>query len=242
MVLCDKLALVTGASGGVGSAIARALASEGCGLHLVGRDAGRLEQTAAAAREAGAASTKVHALDLELDEPLQRLLHSLSRESVPIDILVHSGGAYQRAEAAAATPEDFDRQYKVNLRAAFLLTQSLLTPLRARRGDIVFINSTQGLNASAAVSQFAATQHGLTALADALRLELSKDGVRVLSLHLGRTATPRQERIFAAEGRPYQPERLIQPEDVATIVVAALRLPHRAQVMRLVMGTTERFY
>jgi NADP-dependent 3-hydroxy acid dehydrogenase YdfG len=241
-VLRDKVALVTGASGGVGGAVALALAAEGCALHLVGRDADRLAQTEIAARMAGANGTKGHALDLESDELLQQLQHSLSREAVPIDILVHSGGAYHRAEFAAATPEEFDRQYRVNLRAAFLLTQFFLPQLRSRQSDIVFINSTQGLSASATVSQFAATQHGLTALADALRLELSDDGVRVLSLHLGRTATPRQERIFATEGRRYEPDRLIQPEDVASIVVAALRLPRRAQVMRIVMGTTERFY
>ena len=69
--------------------------------------------------------------------------------------------------------------------------------LISRQGDVVFINSTQGVAASGDVGQFAATQHAMRGVADSLRAEVNGDGVRVTTLHVGRTATQRQERIFA---------------------------------------------
>jgi len=70
-------------------------------------------------------------------------------------------------------------------------------------------------------------------VADAVRTELNADGVRVLTVHLGRTATARQARIFALEGRPYSANLLVQPEDVADMVLAALRLPRTAEVTEI---------
>lgn len=145
-------------------------------------------------------------------------------------MLVHCAGAYARAEFASAEIEDFDRQYVANVRAPYLLTQLLLPALRASRGQIVFVNSTVGLSAGANVSQFAATQHALKAIADSLRDEVNADGIRVLSVYAGRTATPRQARIHEMEGTPYAPERLLQPEDVAAVIVSALTLPRTAEV------------
>jgi NAD(P)-dependent dehydrogenase (short-subunit alcohol dehydrogenase family) len=94
----------------------------------------------------------------------------------------------------------------------------------------VFINSSQGLAASPGVGQYAAAKHGLRAVADSLRGEVNDRGTRVLSVHVGRTATPMQERIFAMEGRAYAPERLMQPEDVGQVVLAALVLPRTAEM------------
>jgi NADP-dependent 3-hydroxy acid dehydrogenase YdfG len=75
----------------------------------------------------------------------------------------------------------------------------------------------------------------MRAVADSLREEVNADGVRVLSLFLGRTATDRQRAIFAMEGRPYPAERLIQPEDVAEAVLAMLRLPRTVEATQLTL-------
>jgi NADP-dependent 3-hydroxy acid dehydrogenase YdfG len=141
-----------------------------------------------------------------------------------------------------ASVGDLDRQYQTNVRGPYLLTQALLQNLRARRGQIVFINSTVGLEARAAVGQYASTQHALRAIADALRAEVNPAGVRVLSVYLGRTATARQARIFRLEGRPYAPELLIQPANVAEMVVAALRLPRTAEVTEIRMRPLVKSY
>ena len=80
------------------------------------------------------------------------------------------------------------------------------------------------------MGQFSATQHALKAIADSLRQEVNADGIRVLSVFPGRTATPRQASLHEIEGKRYQPELLMQPEDVATVVVNALGLPRTAEV------------
>ena len=125
---------------------------------------------------------------------------------------------------------DLDRQYQTNVRGPYLLIQALLPLLRACRGQVVFVNSTVGLEARAGVGQYASTQHALRAIADALRAEVNADGVRVLSLFLGRTASPMQAAIHKLEGRAYYPERLLQPEDVASVVISVLSLPRTAEV------------
>src|SRR6185437_6495109 len=115
-----------------------------------------------------------------------------------------------------------------NVRAPYELTQAMLPALIRRRGDVVFLNSTQGLTASGGIGQYAATHHAMRAVADSLRAEVNTAGVRITTLHIGRTASPLQERIHAVEGRAYDQQALIQPEDVADLVVAAVGLPKRA--------------
>jgi len=150
-----------------------------------------------------------------------------------IDILVHSAGTIHFGPVESAPVEDFDNQYRCNVRAPYLLTQSVLPLLRKRQGQIVFINSSIVTNVRAGVGQFSATQHALKAMADCLRQEVNADGVRVLSVFPGRTATPRQAAIYQMEGRTYQPELLLQPEDIAEAVVGALSLPRTAEVTDL---------
>jgi NADP-dependent 3-hydroxy acid dehydrogenase YdfG len=103
------------------------------------------------------------------------------------------------------------------------------------KGQVVFINSTQALKAVAGLRQYAATRHAMKAVVDSLRDEVNANGVRVVSLFLGRTASERQRAIFAAEGRPYPPERLIQPADVAGLLLSLLRLPRTSEVIDVVL-------
>jgi NAD(P)-dependent dehydrogenase (short-subunit alcohol dehydrogenase family) len=127
--------------------------------------------------------------------------------------------------------EDLDDQYATNVRAPYMVTQQLLPLLANGRGQIVFINSSAGLSAKRSeVGQYAATKHALKAIADSLREEVNPRGIRVLSVYLGRTATPMQEALCQQEGKVYHPQMLMQPEDVASVVVQALMLPSTAEV------------
>jgi NADP-dependent 3-hydroxy acid dehydrogenase YdfG len=224
-----QVTLITGASSGIGKAIALGLAAQGATLCLIGR---RLEllQTIAEAAQATAPQVECYRIDLTQDEDIRELTACLERNFGALDLLIHSAGVYALGRIEAAPVEDFDWQYRTNVRAPFMLTQALLPLLKARQGQIVFINSTVGLRAGANVGQYAATKHGLKALADSLRDEVNADGVRVLSVFLGRTATPMQAAIHEMEGRVYHPEFLMQPEDVAAVVINALSLPRTAEM------------
>ena len=112
---------------------------------------------------------------------------------------------------------------------------SALPLLRAGSGQVVFINSSSGLRARARSGQFAATQHAMKAVADSLREEVNADGIRVLSVFPGRTATPRTEQLFREERKVYRPELLMQPEDVAAMVVHSLKMPRTCEITEISM-------
>jgi NADP-dependent 3-hydroxy acid dehydrogenase YdfG len=225
----NKIAVVTGASSGIGKAIALGLAAQGTTLYLMGRN---LESLESVAKSAQATSPRVftYQVDLTQDKDIRSLTVLLKRECSHVDMLIHSAGIISLGKVEAAPVEDFDRQYYTNVRAPYALTQALLPMLRLGRGQIVFINSSLWLNARANVGQYAATKYALKALADSLREEVNGDGLRVMSVYPGRTATPMQVSNHKMEGKPYDPERLMQPDHVAQVVISALSLPETAEV------------
>jgi NADP-dependent 3-hydroxy acid dehydrogenase YdfG len=231
--LQDRTCVVTGASSGIGRAIAVALASAGATVCAVARRKDELKVTAN--RSNGAGQFVLYEADLVGDNELERLSEALLAREGGVDVLVHSAGTISIGDLETASVRDLDRQYAANVRVPFSLTQALLPSLRANRGQIVFINSTVGLAARAKVAQYAATKHALKAIADSLREEINPHGVRVVSVYPGRTATPLQAKIHAIEGKPYAPERLMQPEDVASVVLNALTLPRSTEVTDLMV-------
>ncbi|HKQ60593.1 MAG TPA: SDR family NAD(P)-dependent oxidoreductase [Candidatus Polarisedimenticolaceae bacterium] len=227
-----RVALVTGASSGVGRAIALALAGPGTRLCLAGRDPGRLEETADEARRHGAEASGYRA-DLEREEDVRGLAAAVLRDAGGVDILVHSAGVIALGTVEDAPVEELDRHYRINLRAPYVLTRELLITLRGRRGQVVFVNSSVAVASRGGVGTYAASKHGLKALADSLRCEENPRGVRVFSVFLGRTATAMQALLHEVEGRAYRPEALLQPEQVAEMVVRTLGLAPTAEVTDL---------
>lgn len=227
--LRNRIAIVTGASSGIGKAISLSLANEGARVCIVGRSLEKLHAVAGCAKQCSE-NIIAYKTDLEIDEEINTLAVSLQKAFGEIDILIHSAGIITVERIDQASIEDFDRQYRINVRAAYLLTQAFLPALKIRCGQIVFINSLAGLTAKAGIGQYAATKFALKAIADSLREEVNADGVRVLTVYPGRTASPMQEAVHATENKVYQPERLMQPEDVASVVINALNLPRTAEV------------
>ena len=220
--LSKQVAVVTGASSGIGKAVAQALAHEGARLCVVGRNQGLL-------REAFRDSRVLQA-DLAVEEDILRLGKQIEREFGYVDILVHSAGLYSSNTFEKSSASDFDELFRVNVRAPYLLTQALLPMLRIHKGQIVFINSSLGLRSKVNNNQYAATKHALKAVADGLRDEVNESGIRVLSIYVGSTNTPMQERIHKSEGRVYHPELLLQPSDIASVVINSLQLAKTAEV------------
>ncbi len=230
-----KAAVVTGASGGIGEAIAVELARGGARLLLSGRSGEKLERVADQCRAVSAGSSEVetYAADLGEDEAV-RVLTAGALAFGGVDLLIHSIGFFRGGSFAASPVADLDHQYRTNVHVPFLLTQGLLPSLIERRGQVVFVNSSAGFHpARAGWVGYSASKHALRALADGLRDEVNPQGVRVLTVFPGRTATPMQEEVHRYEGKPYDPERFLQPADVAAAVVSALALSRSAEVTDL---------
>ena len=218
--LTDQVAVVTGAGGGIGQAIAVALGEVGMAVALVGRTAASLEAVANRAR----GKSYVFPCDLTDDSQLGALPGRIERAAGGVDLVVHSAAVYFQEPLETAPVEEFDLQFRINLRVPYLLTQKLLPMLKRRPGQVVFINSSTGVTPRPGVTQYAAVKHGLRGMADA------GTGVRVISVYPGQTATPMQERRYRIEGKEYVPEKLIQPGDVAEAVLMAVRMGRNAQV------------
>lgn len=221
--------MVTGATSGIGRAIALALCNTGTNLALVGREPQRLEAVSAIAARSGG-HVRSYLADLQIDEDIQRVAAEVLRDFGYIDVLIHSAGIFRLGPIAGALVSDLDALYRTNVRAPYVLTKALLPKITERRGQVVFINSSAGLTARANIAAYAATKHALKAIADSLRSEVNAAGVRVITVYPGRTATPQQAKIHELEGRTYEPGRLLQPEDVAQAVLNALAVPRTAEV------------
>jgi NADP-dependent 3-hydroxy acid dehydrogenase YdfG len=223
-LLANQIAVITGSSSGIGNAIARGLARYGATLCLLGRTVNTV------------AIDGPHVVKFKVDLTDERQIRDVVSDlrknvGTTVHILVHSAGVFIADHLDVARLIDLDLQYRVNVRAPYLLTQELLPSLREGRGQVVFINSSVARNpAGVGLSQYASTKTALKAIADNLRNEVNRAGVRVTSVFLGRTATPMQEAIHKMEGKEYRPDQLLQPEDVATIVINALCLPRTAEV------------
>ena len=224
-----QTAVVTGASRGIGRAVAMRLAELGANLCVVGRELRTLESVNNAVGNAGV-SVACYCADLTMDAQMLGLIDALQTHHPRIDVLIHSSGFISLGTIEETCVNALDHQYRSNVRAPYSLTQALLPALRRSRGQIVFINSSVVWNPRPNVGAFAMTQHALKAMADILREEVNADGIRVVSVFPGRTATQRQEAIHRLEGKTYCSDRLLQPDDIAEVVVNALALPRTAEV------------
>lgn len=237
----NQVAVVTGASSGIGKAVALALASAGATLCLVGRRRVAL-QAVAGEVQGKAPQIFSYQADLSLDCDIQSLIAGIKRDVKSVDILIHSAGVISLGPIETASATQMDSQYKINVRGPLLLTQGLLPLLRLRPGQILFMNSSAGLTARANAGPYAASKHALKAVADSLREEANPAGIRVLSLFLGRTASPMQATVYQMENKKYQPELLMQPEDVASVAVHALCLPRSVEVTEISMRPLVKSY
>lgn len=224
-----RMAVVTGGGTGVGAAIALALAREGAGLYLIGRRLKALESVAAKAFEMGV-SAKCHSADLSIASSQHELSERLKCDLPYVDFLVLNAAMHSVGPIEGSSLAEFDQLFHTNVRAPYALAQTLLPTLRARKGQIVFINSSSGVSAKPMSAQYDATKHALKAIADSLRAEVNPFGIRVISIYPGRTATEMQEQIQKQEGKLFQPQLLLQPTDIASAIMNALLLPRTAEV------------
>ena len=224
--LKNKVALVTGASSGIGLEACIQLLEKGVRLYMVGRDLTILK---ARISECQFEDDQLHFIqaDLANDSDIMNIVNELEKED-GIDFLIHSAGIIFLGPFETESIDNFDKQYRVNLRAPFLITQKLLPKVKNNKGQIVFINSTAGLSAWENHSQYSATKFGLRAVADSLRVEVAPFGVKVISIFPGSTDTPMQEQVQQLEGNPYNPNKFLTSSEVVHSILCSISLPRNS--------------
>ena len=208
------------------------MAREGVDVFLAGRSLEKLDAVHQEISDCGGKSKRAE-LDLKGSSSIARFSDELHEQIAQLDVLVHCAGLFDRGRIAESSISTLDKLYETNVRGVCDLTKSLLPLLKNASGDIVFINSSIVNSNAPDAGHYAATKHALLGFANALRAEVNEDGVRVLTVYPGRTATPGQEAIFEAEGRDYRPDLLLQPSDIAEMLIACLNLPDTAEVVDL---------
>jgi NADP-dependent 3-hydroxy acid dehydrogenase YdfG len=215
-------AMITGASGGLGSALAAALAPTHT-LFLAGRPSSRLDEVAT---RFGATTWPVDLADTDEIPPAVEPIDEL-------DVLIHNAGVAYPGRVAESTVEEWQATLHVNVVGAVALTLALLPALRTAGGHVVFINSGAGINASPGLASYTASKFALRGFADSLRND--EPSLRVTSVHPGRIATVMQRTLRDYEGGEYDVDAYLRPETVAKIVADAVNAPPDAHINEVIV-------
>jgi NADP-dependent 3-hydroxy acid dehydrogenase YdfG len=215
-------ALITGASGGIGAAIAAALAPTHS-LLLAGRPSDRLD---AVANRLDATTFPLDLTDLDEIESACEIVDEL-------DVLVHNAGLSLPGRVGESDVDEWRATFNVNVFGAVALTLALLPALRSAHGQVVFINSGSGRKVSPGMASYSASKFALRAFADSLRED--EPGLRVTTVFPGRTDTEMQRELVAFEGGDYDPTKFLRPETVATAVAHAVATPPDGHLHEIVL-------
>lgn len=209
-LLEGKVALVTGASRGIGRAVALRLASEGAKVVLTARS--DLSATVTRVRELGSEAYPVRA-DLTRRQDLETLAREATEAFGRLDILVNNAGGGGSGDMLHATPDDIDYTIDLNLRAVILLTRMLIAEIAKHGGAVVNISSIAGRMGMAGMAAYSAAKHGLKGFSESL-FDVARDrGVKVGVVCPGYVDTD------MGQGKNLEAAKMIAPEDVAEAVL-----------------------
>lgn len=223
----SKLALITGASKGIGRAIALEAAKSGLDIIITGRNENELNSLENEINQAGQKCYKFPA-DINNFEDIENLTGNIKKLNQKISLLVHSAGVAKVGSVKEMSVEDWELNLKTNLTAPFILTQKLL-PMMISKSHIIFINSVAGKQSFPDWSSYCASKFGLKAFADSLRSEVAADGIKVTTIYPASVDTPMQDAL------PYDwdKSKMLQGKDVARAVLHCYLQPENVQIKEL---------
>jgi NAD(P)-dependent dehydrogenase (short-subunit alcohol dehydrogenase family) len=221
--LAERAALITGGSGGIGLAIARALGQDGYGLTISARRPEKLEAAAQQLRDEGLDVNAVPANMTDEDE-IKRLTESHKERFGRLDVLINNAGLGIGSPVADTSTKKLDLQLDVNLRGVYLMARECIPMLKeagAEHGKALIANtaSIAGKRGEGWLSAYSATKFGVVGLSQGLHKELSSDGIQVTALCPGFVATDMTDWIEDQVPK----DEMIQPEDIAEAIRFVLR-------------------
>jgi NADP-dependent 3-hydroxy acid dehydrogenase YdfG len=241
--LKDRVALVTGASSGIGAATVELLAREGAHVAAVARRADRLEELVRRIEATGGRAA-AFAADVAREPEAKKVVASVLAHYGRIDILVNGAGIVRPGSVETADPAHWRETIDINLLAAMYLSQGVLPGMRARSdGHIVIVSSTAGRLVGPLHSAYAASKHAVNAFADALRQEVAALGIRVTIVEPGATNTEVAQSIPDAAARAVMAQHTskqgnMRSEDVANAIVYALQQPPNVNIREIWIAPT----
>lgn len=222
--LKNKNALITGAGKGIGKAVAIALAKEGVNLILVSRTQNDIDQLAAETAKLGVKTLALSA-DVSDINSINSAVEKAIAEFKHIDILINSAGIASFGKFLELEPEAWERIIQVNLMGTYYTTRAVIPNMIERQtGDIINISSTAGLNGNALTSAYSASKFAVLGLTDSLMQEMRKHNIRVTALTPSTVATDMAKDLNLTDGNP---EKVMQSEDMADLILAQLKLNRR---------------
>ena len=222
--LKGKNALITGAGKGIGKAIALALAAEGTNVILLARTAADIEALAAEIKTHNVKALAVTADVADIASVNSAVAKALA-EFGSIDILINNAGIGKFGKFLDLSPEEFEQIIKINLFGTYYTTRAVLPGMiEQQSGDIINISSTAGLKGAAATSAYSASKFAVMGLTESLMQEVRKHNIRVTALTPSTVATDMAKDLNLTDGNP---DKVMQPEDVAELIVAQLKLNKR---------------
>lgn len=228
MNLKSSVALVTGAGRGIGKAIATTLADEGATVILTARTNAELEVVRQEIESRGGKALALQA-DITKDDQVKRLFDEIEFRFQKLDILVNNAGIGRFAPVKDLTIRDFDDMWNLNMRALFICTQQAVKIMeRQKSGVIVNVSSLAGKNAFLGGAGYSATKWALMGFAKTLLLEVREHNIRVITICPGSVDTS-----FMHPTDPSKKDKILQPQDVADTLLAAMRMPERAMVSEI---------
>ena len=229
--MAKPVVLITGASQGIGAAIAKVFAQKVAGVRvaLVARNEKNLAVVARGCVKAGAVA-EVFRCDVADEAEVTAMHAAVIKRFGGVDVLVNNAGVFAGAKFEDVAVAEFDRIVAANLRSAFLVTKAFLPAMRRRkRGDVFFMSSIAGLAAYPNGAAYCAAKFGVTGLAQVLRAEMKGTGIRVCCVHPGATWSPSWSQSGVAR------ERIMPAEDVARAFLDIWRLSRRTVVEEIVL-------
>jgi len=223
--------LITGASQGIGAAIARAFAGEisGVRLALVARSERNLVKVAAACRKLGA-TADVFACDVADESSVSAMAAAVIKRFRAVDVLINNAGKFAAAPLTQMTVDQFDSLIAANLRSVFLVSRALVPQMIERgRGDVFNMSSVAGRGAYPGGTGYSAAKFGVSGLSQVMRAEWRDQGVRVCCVYPGATWSP------SWAGSEVPAKRMMPAEDVARAFVDVYRLSRRTVVEEIVL-------
>jgi len=224
--------LITGASQGIGAAIAKAFAREirGARLALVARNEKNLRSVARACEKFGSEAAEIFPCDVSVETDVAAAAAAVTKRLGRVDVLVNNAGTFAGAPFTKMSVATFDRIVAANLRSAFLVSRAFVPAMIKRgSGDVFFMSSIAGLQAYPGGTAYCAAKFGVTGLAKVLRAETRRTGVRVCCVYPGATWSP------SWEGSGVASERMMPADDVARAFVEVYRLSRRTVVEEIVL-------